>query len=67
MGLLKELTLCTRVILEKTPVGELLKKFPAFYGTQRFIATFTKTCHWFPSSAAWKKWNTWNIWTTCPI
>jgi hypothetical protein len=34
--LLTELTL-----LEKPPIVQLLKNFPAFYGTQRFITVFT--------------------------
>jgi len=28
-------------VLEKLMVTKLVKKFPAFYGTQRFIAVFT--------------------------
>jgi hypothetical protein len=33
-------------VLEKLTVPQLVKKFPAFYGTQRFITVFTTTCHW---------------------
>jgi hypothetical protein len=32
--------------LEKPPVGQLLKNFPAFYGTLRFITVFTRALHW---------------------
>ena len=35
--------------MEESPSSEavfqLVKKFPAFYGTQRFITTFTSACH----------------------
>jgi hypothetical protein len=34
------LTPCSRV-LEKLTVPQLVKKFPAFYGTRRFITAFT--------------------------
>ena len=34
-------------LLEKVKAPQLLKKFPAFYGPQRFITTFTKACHFF--------------------
>jgi hypothetical protein len=27
-------------------VAELLKKFPKYYATRRFIAVFTKALHW---------------------
>ena len=34
-----------RVLLKK-PIGlQLVKKFPAFYGTRRFITTFTSARH----------------------
>jgi hypothetical protein len=33
-------------LLEKPPVAQLLKNFPTFYGTQRFITVFTKALHW---------------------
>jgi hypothetical protein len=32
---------CSRVLLEKLMVTQLVKKFPAFYGTRRFITVFT--------------------------
>jgi hypothetical protein len=32
-------------LLEKLPVAQLLKNFPIFYGTQRFISTFTTALH----------------------
>jgi hypothetical protein len=39
------LTPWSRVLPEKLKRPELLKKFPAFYGTRRFITTFTRACH----------------------
>jgi len=35
------LTPWSRVILEKLTGSQLVKKFPAFYGTRKFIAAFT--------------------------
>ena len=35
------LTPCSRALLEKLTGFQLVKKFPAFYGTRRFITTFT--------------------------
>jgi hypothetical protein len=32
----------SRVLLEKLIGSQLVKKFPAFYGTQRFITAFTR-------------------------
>jgi hypothetical protein len=32
-------------LLEKPPIVQLLKNFPAFYGTRRFITVFTKALH----------------------
>jgi hypothetical protein len=34
------------VLLEKLPIVQLLKNFPAFYGTRRFITMFTRALHW---------------------
>ena len=34
-----------RLLFEKLTVPQLVKKFPTFYGTQRFITTFTLACH----------------------
>ena len=39
------LTPCSRVLLEKLISYQLVKIFPAFYRTQRFITTFTSACH----------------------
>jgi len=36
------LTACSTVLLEKLTGSQLVKKFPAFYGTQRFITAFTE-------------------------
>jgi hypothetical protein len=35
------LTPWSRLILEKLTGSQLLKKFPTFYGTRRFITAFT--------------------------
>jgi hypothetical protein len=34
------------VLLEKPPVIQPVRKFPSFYGTQRFITMLTKASHW---------------------
>jgi hypothetical protein len=34
-----------RVLPEKLTVSQLVRKFPAFYGTGRFITAFTKARH----------------------
>ena len=39
------LTSWSRVLLEKLTGFQLNKKFPTFYGTQRFITAFTSACH----------------------
>jgi len=44
-----KLTALSRVLLEKLIVTQLDKKFPAFYGTERFITVFT-TAHHMPLS-----------------
>jgi hypothetical protein len=33
-------------LLEKPPIMQLLKNFPAFYGTRRFITVFTRALHY---------------------
>jgi hypothetical protein len=33
-------------LLEELSVVHLLKNFPAFYGTRRFITVFTRALHW---------------------
>ena len=43
------LTPCSRVLLEKLTGFQLVKKFPAFYGTRRFITAFTSPRHLFLS------------------
>jgi hypothetical protein len=40
-----------RVLLEKLIVVEVIKKFPSFYGTGRFIIVFISVRHWTQSSA----------------
>ena len=37
------LTLCSGVLLENLTLFQLVKKFPAFYGTRRLITAFTST------------------------
>jgi hypothetical protein len=39
------LTPWSRVLFEKLTVLQLVKKFPAFYGTRKFITTFTSARH----------------------
>jgi hypothetical protein len=39
-------------LLEKPPVVQLLKNFPAFYGTRRFNTVFTRVLHW---SLSWAR------------
>ena len=39
------LTLRSRVLPEKLTGSQLVKKFPAFYGTRRFITAFTSARH----------------------
>ena len=39
------LTPCSRVLLEKLTGSQLVKKFPAFYGTRRIIIAFTNARH----------------------
>jgi len=40
-----DLTAWSRVLLEKLTGSHLVKKFPAFYGTGRFITAFTSARH----------------------
>jgi hypothetical protein len=39
------LTPWSRVLLEKLSIPQLINKFPAFYGTRRFITAFTSARH----------------------
>ena len=43
------LTPCSRVLLEKLIGSQLVKKFPEFYGSRRFIMAFTRARHLFLS------------------
>ena len=38
-------TPCSRVLLENLPVSQLVKIFPTFYGTRKFIIAFTSARH----------------------
>jgi len=42
---------CIRVHFEKLTVTQLVKNFPAFYGTRWKFIMFTRACHWSPLSA----------------
>jgi len=46
-SLTHSLTPWSRVLLEKLTGFQLVKKFPAFYGTRRFITAFTRALHLF--------------------
>jgi hypothetical protein len=48
-----ELNACSRVLLDKLTVTQLVKKLPAFYGNRRFITVFTTARHW---SLYWARW-----------
>jgi hypothetical protein len=39
-------------LLDKLPIVQPLKNFPAFYGTRRFITAFTRALHW---SLSWAR------------
>jgi hypothetical protein len=45
------LTPLNRVLLQKLTGLQLVKKFPAFYGTQRFNTAFTSGHHYYPNPA----------------
>jgi hypothetical protein len=36
----------SEALLQKPPVAQLLKNFPAFYGNQMFISVFTRALRW---------------------
>jgi hypothetical protein len=42
---INEVTPRIRILLEKLIVTQLVKKFPAVYGTRRFITVFTTACN----------------------
>jgi hypothetical protein len=46
------LTQWSWALLEKPPIVQLLKNFPAFYGTRRFITVFVRALHW---SLSWAR------------
>ena len=48
----------SRVLLEKPTGFKLVKKFPAFYGTRRFITAVTSARH---PSLSWARWSIQNI------
>jgi hypothetical protein len=41
----------SRVLLQKLTGFQQIKKFPAFYGTRRFVTAFTSACHLFLSQS----------------
>jgi hypothetical protein len=51
--MISELMPRSSTLLEKSPVAQLLKNFPTFYGTRKFITVFTRTFHW---SLFWARW-----------
>jgi hypothetical protein len=40
-------------LLEKRPIVQALKRYPAFYGTRRFITVFTRALQWSLSEPDW--------------
>jgi prolipoprotein diacylglyceryltransferase len=44
-------------LLEKLPVMQLLKNFPTFYGTRRFIIEFTRALQWSLSPCIQSNWS----------
>jgi hypothetical protein len=40
------LSYCSKDLLEKLIVAQLVKKFPIFYGSRKFITVFTRAGHW---------------------
>jgi hypothetical protein len=44
--LVNQLTAWSRVIFKKLTIAQLVKKFPAYYGTISFITVFTRTRQW---------------------
>jgi len=42
---INQITAWRRVLLQKLIVTQLVKKFPAFYGTRRYNAAFTRSSH----------------------
>jgi hypothetical protein len=47
-----KLTPCSKSLAKNLTGPTLLKKFPEFYGTRRFIAAFTTAC---PLSLSWAR------------
>jgi len=57
------LTPWSRALLEKLIGVQLVKKFPAFYGTRRFITAFTSaSCKWYVTGYALR----WGVVSTSP-
>jgi len=57
-GHISEDMYCRITFLEQNTFWEtdshsLVKKFPAFYGTRRYITVFIRICHW---SLSWTRW-----------
>jgi len=48
---MRKVTSWNRVLLERMTGFQLVKKFPAFYGTQMFITASTSAHHLYLSSA----------------
>jgi len=45
-NLFDKITPWSRALFEKLEVGELVKKFHAFYDTRMFIIVYTRPHHW---------------------
>jgi hypothetical protein len=52
-SLTNQLTPWSRVLLQKPPVAQLLKKLSTLYGTRKFITVFTRVRQW---SLSWARW-----------
>jgi hypothetical protein len=42
----EELPTVNRILLDELTVSQLVREFPPFYGTRRFITMFRRTRHW---------------------
>jgi hypothetical protein len=52
IGLISLIHTWSWALVEKLPIVQLVKNFPAFYGTRKFITVFTRTLHW---SLSWAR------------
>jgi len=40
------INLCSKILLDKLIVAQLVKKFPDFHRIRSFITVFTRACYW---------------------